>query len=137
LLNNTVISSACYGYNEYQYNTVDGTANTKLYRSINLAGEDFIFITVPGLKAMIFPYSRDTIITPLDDIFAMIILNTPPGTMIYDTYKSSPICYENPKQFLTELNLKVVRKDGVKYNFNDLDWFIILQITEKIYLVDT
>ncbi len=126
-------SSNKNGHRMYQLNTSDGTSNTKLYKSINLSGENSIFLIIPGLDTVLYPSS-----IPLGDIFAKIQLNQPPGNMLYDGFVSAPKIFDQPLGALTSFNIKMSREDGNLFNFNNLDFTLSFEITELVsFLIDS
>ena len=113
------ISSLRHGYNGIQTNT----KNSLLNRSINLQGEDYCFLTCPQLQTMLNTGN-------VRNIFARISLDQPPGYVCFK-YLS------NPKQFniipldkLSELEFSIINYNDTFYEFNDLDFSMVLQITE-------
>lgn len=113
------ISSLRHGYNGIQTNT----KNSLLNRSINLQGEDYCYLTCPQLQTMLNTGN-------VKNIFARISLDQPPGYVCFK-YLS------NPKQFniipldkLSELEFSIINYNNTFYEFNDLDFSFVLQITE-------
>lgn len=119
------VTSEHNGKKKIQYNTIDGTINTKLYRSVDLSGEDYIFIVSPGLDCVFVPGGS------IDgDIFAIINLNQPPNYRIYDSFVSAPITFIPLLAKMDGIELSIVRQDGIFYNLNNTDYSISLRITE-------
>lgn len=122
---NIVISSQTKGYRYFQCNTFTGEATGVLYRSISLEGENYIFLIIPSMHT-IFSQGDENI----GDIFAKILLNQPPGIMMFDSYVSTPKIFNPPLGVLNELQIKMTRRDGYLFNFNKTNYAISLKITE-------
>jgi hypothetical protein len=118
---NIYISSLQHGFSGVQTNT----KNALLNRSINLEGENYAFICCPQLATMMNTGN-------VKDIFARVTLDQSPGNMVFNFLS-------NPKEFdvvpldkLYELNFSVVYYNNTFYEFNDLDYSFVLEITEVI-----
>lgn len=118
---NIYISSLLHGFNGVQQNT----KNSLLNRSINLEGENYAFLCCPQLATMLNTGS-------VKDIFARITLDQSPGNMVFNFLT-------NPKEFdvvplglLSELEFSVRYYNNNFYEFNDLDFSFVLEITEVI-----
>jgi hypothetical protein len=121
--NNVFISSLRHGFNGVQTNT----KNSLLNRSINLEGENYVFLCCPQLATMMNTGS-------VKDIFARITLDQSPGSMVFN-FLSNPKTFDTvPLNTLSELEFSIANWDGTLYEFNDLDWSCVLEITE---LLDT
>jgi hypothetical protein len=119
--NNVFISSYLHGYTGIQTNT----KNDLLNRSINLEGENYSFLTCPQLDTM-----KNT--GYVSNIFARISLDQPPGYVCYK-FLSEPKQYnQTPLSSLSELEFSMINHDNTKYEFNDLDFSFVLEITEVI-----
>jgi hypothetical protein len=119
--NNIFISSFLHGYTGTQTNT----KNDLLNRSINLQGENYAFLTCPQLDTM-----KNT--GSVSNIFARISLDQPPGYVCF-SFLSEPKQYnDTPLSNLSELEFSVVNHDNSLYEFNDLDFSFVLEITEVI-----
>lgn len=116
---NIFVNSLKHGFNGIQTNT----KNDKLFRSINLEGENYVFITSPQLSTMINTGN-------VNNIFARITLDQSPGSMVFN-YLSNPKIYEpSPLPELNELEFSVLNYNNTFYDFNDLDYSFVLEITE-------
>jgi hypothetical protein len=116
---NVYISSLLHGFNGVQ----DNTKNDLLNRSINLEGENYSFLCCPQLATMM---NTGTV----NNVFARITLDQSPGSMVF-TFLSSPKEYDTALLHqLSELDFSVVNYDGTLYEFNDLDYSFVLEITE-------
>lgn len=113
------ISSLRHGFNGIQKNTKNGV----LTRSINLQGEDYVFLTCPQLDTMLNTGN-------IKHIFSRISLDQPPGYVCFK-YLSNPKHFNTmPLDKLSELDFSIVYYNGSLYDFNDLDFSFTLQITE-------
>lgn len=115
------ISSFKHGFTATQTNT----KNNLLNRSINLEGENYAFLCCPQLSTML-----NTGV--VKNIFARIILDQSPGTVVFN-FLSNPKRFETvPLQYLDTLSLSVLNYDSSLYVFNDLDFSFTLEITEVV-----
>jgi hypothetical protein len=120
------ISSLLHGFNGVQTNT----KNSLLNRSINLEGENYVFLCCPQLATMM---NTGTV----KDVFARITLDQSPGSVVF-SFLSNPKDFDTvPLNKLSELEFSVVNYDGTTYDFNDLDFSFVLEITEVVDVVDT
>lgn len=120
------ISSLLHGYNGVQTNTKNSVVN----RSINLEGENYAFLCCPQLATMM--NTGD-----VKDIFARILLDQSPGHVVF-SYLSNPKEFDTvPLDKLSELEFSVVNYDNTLYNFSDLDYSFVLEITEVVDTVES
>lgn len=119
------MSSLFHGFSGVQ----DNTKNNLLNRSINLEGENYVFLCCPQLSTMMNTGN-------VKNIFARITLDQSPGSMVF-AYLSNPKEFlEAPLDRLEELEFSVLNYDGTSYEFNDLDYSFVLEITEVIDSTD-
>lgn len=119
------ISSLIHGFNGQQKNLRDNLLN----RSINLQGENYTFLCCPQLSTMMNTGN-------VKNVFARIILDQSPGSMVF-SYLSNPKIFDNtPLDSLSELEFSMLNWDNTFYEFNDLDYAFTLQITELIDITD-
>ena len=124
--NSAYISSLIHGFSGIQQNTKDNILN----RSINLQGENYSFLCCPQLSTMM--NTGD-----VKNIFARIILDQSPGSMVF-SYLSNPKIFDKvPLDKLDELEFSMLNYNGSLYEFNDLDYSFTLQITENIDVTDS
>lgn len=124
--NSAYISSLIHGFNGIQRNTKDNLLN----RSINLQGENYSFLCCPQLSTMMNTGN-------VKDVFARVILDQSPGSMVF-SYLSNPKIFDKvPLDKLDELEFSMLNYDGTLYEFNDLDYSFTLQITENIDVTDS
>uniref|UniRef100_A0A6C0E4A2 Uncharacterized protein n=1 Tax=viral metagenome TaxID=1070528 RepID=A0A6C0E4A2_9ZZZZ len=122
---NVYISSLLHGFNGVQNNTKSSVLN----RSINLEGENYAFICCPQLATMMNTGN-------VKDIFARVTLDQSPGNMVFN-FLSNPKEFDTvPLDKLDELQFSVVNYNNSFYEFNDLDYSFVLEITEVIDTVD-
>jgi len=115
------ISSLLHGYNGVQQNTKNSIVN----RSINLEGENYAFLCCPQLATMMNTGK-------VKDIFARILLDQSPGYVVF-SYLSNPKEFDTvPLDKLSDLEFSVVNYDNSLYDFSDLDFSFVLEITEVI-----
>lgn len=124
---NTSISHVNYGQREFQLNTKDYSTNTTLYKSVRLSGEDFVFLSIQNLDTFIYTSPNN-----LGDIFGVVLLNQPPGYTIYNSFISSPKVFARPLASLSSITIDVIRKDGIPFNFNNIDYILVFEITELV-----
>lgn len=128
-----VISSQNHGYRTFQSNTDTADETGSLFRSISLEGENSLFLISPGLQTVYSPGNE--VVGP---IFAKILLNEPPGLLMFDSFISAPKDFSPPLAQLKDLELTMKRKDGYLFNFNNIDYSISIEITEIVdQIVDT
>lgn len=119
------VSSLLHGFSGTQTNT----KNSVLNRSINLSGLDYTFLCSPQLATMMNTGS-------VKDVFGRITLDQSPGSVVFN-FLSNPKDFSNgPLNALNELEFSVVNHDGTEYEFNDLDYSFVLEISEIKDLVE-
>lgn len=115
------VNSLIHGFRGTQSNT----KNDILNRSINLEGENYVFLCCPELETMMNTGN-------VKNIFARISLDQSPGTMVF-SYLSNPKTFDLvPLSSLNELEFSVVNYNNTFYEFNDLDYSFVLEITEVV-----
>ena len=124
--NSAYISSLIHGFSGIQQNTKDNVLN----RSINLQGENYSFLCCPQLSTMM--NTGD-----VKNVFARIILDQSPGSMVFSYLSNPKIFDKTPLDKLDELEFSIQNHDGTLYEFNDLDYSFTLQITENIDVTDS
>lgn len=123
---NIFITSLTHGFSGVQ----DNTKNNALVRSINLEGENYAFICCPQVASMLNTGS-------VKDIFARVTLDQSPGSMVFN-FLSNPKEFDTaPLNALNELDFSVVNWDNTKYEFNDVDWSMCVEITEVVDYTDS
>lgn len=122
---NVFISSLFHGFSGIQ----DNTKNSLLNRSINLEGENYVFLCSPQLSTMLNTGS-------VRNIFARITLDQSPGSMVFNFLSSAKDYDTTPLDSLNELEFSMFNYDGTLYEFNDLDYSFVLEITEVIDITE-
>lgn len=125
--NQITVSSERHGFRNFQSNTYTGEETGKLYRSISLEGENFIFLISNNLQTVYSPGNEK-----IGDIFAKILLNEPPGLMMFDSFISAPKDFSPPLAVFKDIEIYMKRRDGYLFNFNNINYSISLEITEII-----
>lgn len=115
------ISSLIHGFSATQINVKDDVVT----RSINLQGENYSFLCCPQLNTMMNTGK-------VKDVFARISLNQSPGNMVFSFLSSAKEYDTSPLNTLSELEFNMLNYDNTFYNFNDLDYSFVLEITEVI-----
>jgi hypothetical protein len=123
---NIVISSELHGNRSVQSNTDTGETTGKLFRSISLEGENYIYLRIPSLDTVL---TNNTIV---NNLFAKLLLKESPGLMIFDGFVSSPKIFYEPLNELSTILLEVIDKNGYPFNFNEINYSLTLEITELV-----
>jgi hypothetical protein len=113
------ISSALHGFNGAQTNELLAQVN----RKIKLDGENYVFLKCPQLATMLNTGKTD-------DIFARIVLDQYPGSVIFSFLSNPKVFNDAPLNQLDRLDFSIVEHDNKLYNLNDLDYSFVLEITE-------
>jgi hypothetical protein len=93
-------------------------------RPVILSGENYIFMTSPQLESM-FALENVT------NIFGKLQLAASPGTVIFNSFISNPVVYEDaPLTLLTEFEFSFREFDNSEVNFNDVDHSFCIEIVE-------
>ena len=121
------VSSEKHGQKIFQSNTDDFEETGRLFRAITLSGEPYVFITSPGLTSVFTPDNKK-----IGDVFAKIILNEQPGNIVFDSFITSPKIFNPPINSIKDIELSVKRKDGVLFDFINLDYSISIEFTEIV-----
>lgn len=122
---NVRIASNIHGYRPNQLNTDTGTSLGKLYRSISLEGEEYIFLVCDGLDCVLNN-------SGINDVFAKILLSELPGYRLYNTFVSTAKVFDQPINQLSELRFRFMTSHGYLFDFNNIDYSLSLEITEII-----
>lgn len=127
------VSSERNGTRVFQSNTFTFEETGNIFRAIFLSGENYIFLTSPGLDTVYNPGNKK-----VGDIFAKILLKEQPGAMVFDSFISAPKIFNPPISTIKELEFEVKRKDGYLFNFNNMDYSVSIEIIEIVdQIVDT
>lgn len=120
-------TSQIHGFRTFQSNTVNGERDGVLFKSISLEGENYVFLVSPNLHTVFSPGNEK-----VGDVFAKILLNEPPGVMMFDSFISAPREFNPPLAVLNSLEFSVKRQDGYLFNFNNIDFSMSLRVTEIV-----
>ena len=115
------ISSLLHGFNGTQSNTKNNTLN----RSINLEGENYSFLTCSVLNTMLNTGK-------VTNIFARISLDQPPGYVCFNFLSNPKVFDIIPLDTLEQLTFSIYNYNNTLYEFNDLDYSLVLKITESV-----
>lgn len=121
------VSSERHGSRVFQSNTFNFEETGKLFKSINLDGEHYIFLISPNLQTVESPGNED-----IGEIFAKILLVDVPGTVLYDSFISAPKIFNPPLSVLNQIKLTMKRKDGYLFDLINTDYSLSLEITEIV-----
>jgi hypothetical protein len=134
--NNVYVSTKNKGFYSMISNTVDSSTDTNLARSINLAGEYYMYFTSPGItdKGTIPRIMSSS--KAVDEIFAQLLLSESPGLMIYNSFVTAPFIFNPLLPSIENMHFKTVTKGGFPFNYNNVDFAFTLQITEVIDRLD-
>lgn len=116
--NNIHISSLSNGFNGVQ----DNTKNDIVYRSINLEGENYVYICCKQLKG--FEDTRN-----VKDIFAKIILDQSANYMVFNFINKEIVFEPGLLPNLRDFVFQIKNYDNSLYDFKDLDFSFTLEIT--------
>lgn len=118
------ISSYLHGFNGTQKNQ---NSNTTVTRPISLSGVDYIYLCSPQMQGTIENNSG------VKDAFAIIHLNQPPNSIIFNSFIDNPkIYYDSPLPVLDKMQFIVRNPDGTLFDFNNIDYSINLEIIEIV-----
>jgi hypothetical protein len=121
------VSSERNGPRVFQSNTFDFEETGVVFRAIYLSGEDYIFLSSPGLDTVYNPGNKK-----VNDIFAKILLKEQPGALVFDSFISAPKIFNPPLAIIKEMEFQVLRKDGYGFNFNNMNYSVSLEIIEIV-----
>lgn len=127
---NIRVSSELHGNRSIQANTDTGESDGKLFRSISLEGENYIYMVIPELGNI------QTSNTAVKDVFAKIILTQSPGLMTFDSFISSPKEFDSPLAKLDSLRIKMIDYRGFPFDFHDLNYSITLEVIEVVEVLE-
>jgi hypothetical protein len=123
---NVSISSDIHGFSGSHSNT-DSDGN--LLRPLSLAGENYVFLCISGLGNIVNTGS-------VDNIFAKVLLNRPPGEILFNSYVPGPgaVFDDGPLPEITSLSISMRTHANAPFIFHGTDFSFTIEITE---LVDT
>lgn len=106
----------------------DNSPNGVLYKPVNLAGENYAYLCMPGI-------TNDMMMTvdPVRNVFSKVFLTANPGYVIFNEFVTEPITFEDkPLPNLDEVHFEFRSPDNFLLEFNGLEWSATLEITELI-----
>ena len=96
----------------------------KLYAPFALAGENYVYLTCPTLSSLLTTSNK------VQNVFAKISLDSPPGSIVFDSMTASTIVYdEAPLATLEYFDFQIVDRKGELFDFNNKDWSAAIEIT--------
>ncbi len=98
------------GFTSDKINVASATSD----QIINLAGENFVFLTIEKFGSI---RSTETI----QDIFGKIVWNIPPKFICYQGFVANPILFPEPINNLDRFHVRFRQQDGSLYDFNGID----------------
>ncbi len=122
-LDHMIITSKYHGFRDTQTNL---DAYGKVQKLISLEGDLYLLMLNDKFDA--FKSSDEN-----SKILAKINLSAAPGCMLYDTFVSNPIVFEDtPYSELSSMKIRFVRPDGLPFDFNKQDHSFTLEIVEYV-----
>ena len=126
----TYISSLIHGFSGEQSNL----RVNQVQRAITLEGENYVFICCPQLDTLLNT-------TDVTNIFARVSLENRPGSVAFsnvNNYISYPKEFiEAPLPKLEDIEIAVRKWNGDFYNINNLDWSMVLLVSEELVMDQT
>ena len=105
-----------------------------LNKALKLSGENYIYFTALGMESML---TTVPIINNVTDVFYILQLNAPPGSVMFNSFIGNPKrFYEAALPFLDEMEFRFVTHDGEEFNFNDQDHSFTIEIVEAIQKIE-
>ena len=104
---------------------IGGVAYKKqLYQPFSLAGENYLYLICPTLATL------STTTPKVSNVFAKLLLNAPPGEIIFNSYVTSDKLFDDaPLATLDYLDFQIVNPEGDLTDFNNLNHSFSLEIT--------
>lgn len=115
-----------------QTSTTSGSTNGKmyqkqLYKPFTLSGSNYVFLKIPSLSSVGVTANN------IENVFAKILLDAAPGSVLFNTYVSSDKIFEDaPLHELSYLDVEVVDPLGELFEFNNTDHSFSIEITSMI-----
>ncbi len=122
-------SSQRHGLRSIQANTDTGGVNGKLFRSISLEGQNYVYLVADSGGTDLATVLNTANIS---NTFAKIVLNESPGNMMFNSFISEAKVFENPIAKIDTLRFKVLTAGGFQFDFNDIDYSFTLRMTELV-----
>ncbi len=118
------ISSELHGFDGVITNT---DADNNLVRPVTLSGDSYVFLCIRDLGCIVNT-------GPVSDIFAKILLNRPPGELLFNTHvpTSGKVFDDGLLGELTNLTISVRTHAGAPFTFNNVNFSFTIEVTEII-----
>lgn len=87
---------------------------------VRLSGPDYIYLCIRDLSTINEPRIKDP--------FARLIMDEPPKSIIYNSFISNAKVYRSPLSKLEKIDVRIVTKDNVLYNFNSYENSFTIEI---------
>ena len=118
------ISSDIHGFLGIQNNT---DSDNNLVRPITLSGENYVFMCIRDLGNYINTGG-------VEDIFAKILLNKPPGDVLFNSFVPGPgvVFYDEPLPELSRLVVSMRTPSNALFEFNGIDFSFTIEVTEYV-----
>jgi hypothetical protein len=122
------ISSAIHGFSGSHSNT---DADGNILKPLSLAGENYVFLCIAGLGNVV---NTGTV----DNIFAKILLNRPPGEILFNSYVPGPgaVFDDGPLPEITSLSILMKTHADAPFIFHGTDFSFTLEVTEFVDTFD-
>ena len=120
--NYTIDNTQSYIYDSKSIQIVNNSINNvELYNNINFLGSRYLLILATNLNVN----------STLNGInyFYKILLNGSPGSVIYNSFVDTPIYFNPPLKYLSELNFQFIFPNGNQFNFYNIDHSFTIEIT--------
>ncbi len=126
----TYINSLIHGFNGIQSNL----RVNQVQRAISLEGENYVFVCCPQLDTLLNT-------TEVPNVFARVSVDNRPNSIVFsnvNNYISYPKEFiEAPLQKLEDIEISIKKSNGELYNINNLDWSMVLLVTEELIMDQT
>ena len=102
----------------------------QLFKPYSLSGENYVYLKIPTLSSI------SSTSTNVSSIFAKILLDASPGSILFNSYVSSDKVFEDvPLNELDHLDIEIVDPQGELFEFNNIDHSFSLEITSYVDIV--
>lgn len=87
---------------------------------VRLMGEDYVYLCIRDMGTI----RMETI----KDVFARMVLDSPPRTIIYNSFISNAKIFRSPLTKLEKIDIRFVMKNNILYDFNTFENSITLEV---------
>lgn len=110
------------------YGGTGGTAfKKKLNKPFDLSGENYLYLLCPTFSSL------STTTSAIQNPFAKIRLNAPPGSVLFNSFVSSDKVFDDaPLATLEYLDLQVVDYKGIPFDFVNSEWSASIEVVWDI-----